>query len=51
MFSSIQRRPMKLKCDAPGLRNRQGERSGRHAFSEDVRWRRQPLPKGEPANG
>ena len=47
MFSSIQRRPIKFKCDAPAYEivkasGRAGMRS-----PEDVRWRRQSAPKAD----
>lgn len=47
MFSSVQLRPIKIACDAPVYEvvkasGRIGMRS-----PEDVRWRRQRLPKGE----
>lgn len=47
-FSSIRRRkPLKIVCDAPAYEVvKASEQVGMHA-PEDVRWRRQAMPRGE----
>jgi len=50
MFSSVsRRRPIKLVCDAPVYEVVKASEGAGMRSPEDVRWRRQSLPKGETA--
>ena len=49
MFSSIRRRPIKFVCDAPAYVVVKASSSVGMQSPEDVRWRRQSMPKGETA--
>jgi len=49
-FSSVRRRkPLKITCDAPAFEIVMASRGVGLNSPEDVRWRRQALPKGAPA--
>jgi hypothetical protein len=49
-FSSVHRRkPLKITCDAPAFEVVLASRGVGLHWPEDVRWRRQALPKGAPA--